>query len=177
MGGECAWRAPLSGIVTERGGGFGNIAYEDDRKYGAFVGGKVNGDRVSFEVPDIDRGTVRFGFHLDGEKLVGDDGAVLTKWTRRWDRPMGPPSVVSKVDPEYSEEARKEHFSGTVKLGILILTNGTVDRRSVKVLSSAGADLDEKAIEAVLQWKFTPPREDCNFYEKRLTLEVNFRLL
>ncbi len=38
-------------------------------------------------------------------------------------------------------------------------------------------DLDEKAIEAVVQWKFTPPRADCSFYEKRLTVEVNFRLL
>jgi TonB family protein len=40
-----------------------------------------------------------------------------------------------------------------------------------------GKDLDETAIAAVRQWKFTPPRQDCKPFEKRVTVEVNFRLL
>jgi TonB family protein len=160
----------------------GHIAYANDRKYAAISGGQLADAQLTFEVADLDRGTLHFGFRLEGQKLLGDDGALLTKWVPRGNPLFGAgkqvaPSLVSKVDPEFSEQARKEHNSGDVKLGILILTNGEVDRRSVRVLSSAGADLDEKAIEAVVQWKFTPPRADCSFYEKRLTVEVNFRLL
>jgi TonB family protein len=155
----------------------GNLAYDNDRKYGAISSGKLDGERLSIEVADPDRGTVRFGFRVAGEKLIGDDGAMLTRWAPRRNRqfdaglPMEP-TMIKTVPPNYSEEARKDHLSGTVKLGIQILTNGDVGRQSVKVLSSAGAGLDEAATAAVVQWKFTPPREDCSFYEKRLTVEL-----
>jgi outer membrane biosynthesis protein TonB len=46
---------------------------------------------------------------------------------------------------------------GKVKLGILILPNGKVDRQSSKVLTTAGKDPDEAAIAAIVQWKFKPP--------------------
>jgi TonB family protein len=160
----------------------GNLAYENDRKYAAISGGKVEGDRVEFEVADVDRGTVRFGFRVEGEKLLGDDGAELKRSASRRNRQFDaglavPPTLISKGDPELSKRARKERLSGTVKLEILILTNGDVDRRSVKVLSSAGLRVDEAAIALVVQWKFTPPREDCSFYEKRMTVVVDIRTL
>jgi TonB family protein len=155
----------------------GHIAYENDRKYTEISGGKVNGEQFDFEVADTDRGTIRFHFHVDGEKLIGDDGAVLTKGVSRRNRQFDagkpvPPSLIHNVSPNNNSKE-----TGTVKLSFLILTNGDVDRQSVKVVSSAGKALDEAAIQALVQWKFTPPREDCNFYEKRMPVEFNFRSL
>lgn len=160
----------------------GNVAYENDRKYGELSRGTVDGEQVSFEVADVDHGRMRFRFRAEGEKLIAEDGTVLTRWVPKRNRqfdaglPMAP-TMIRHVDPNYSEEDRKDKVRGTVKLGILILTNGDVDRQSIKVLSSVSKGLDEAAITAVLQWKFTPPREDCNFYEKRLTVEFTFAWL
>jgi TonB family protein len=153
----------------------GHLAYENDRKYAELSSGKVNGEQLDFEVADTDHGTIRFRFHAEGEKLIGDDGAVLTKWVPRRNRQFDvgkpvPPSIIRSVSPNTNSKE-----TGAVKLSILILTNGDVDPRSIKVGSSAGKALDEAAIQAVVQWKLTPPREDCNFYEKRVPVEFNFR--
>ena len=176
MAGPCVWRCHKTARRFR-----GDLAYENDRKYAAISGAKFLRDRLAFEVADVDRGTLRFRLQVLGDKLVGDDGAVLERWipqrNRQFDagRPVYP-TIRSKVDPDYSEAARKKHFTGTVKLSIMVLTNGDVDP-DVKVVESSGKDLDQAAIKAVRQWKFTPPREDCSFMENRLTVEVNFRLL
>ena len=60
---------------------------------------------------------------------------------------MSAPSILFKVDPEYSEEARQAKYSGTVLLSVVVDTNGTA--RSIRVVKSLGMGLDEKAIEAV----------------------------
>ncbi len=57
----------------------GNLAYENDRKYAEISSGKVSGEQLDFEVDDTDRGTLHFQFHAENEKLIGSDGAVLTK--------------------------------------------------------------------------------------------------
>jgi TonB family protein len=158
----------------------GNIAYEKDRKFAEIQNGVLDGNRLKFQVQDMDRGTMQFHFTLSDGKLSGNDHALLSKYSpRRNPRfdagvPVAP-SVISKVDPEYSEEARQQKLSGNVKLSVEILSNGTAG--DIKVLYSLGKGLDESAISAVRQWKFTPPREDCRPYEKRSTVEVNFRLL
>jgi TonB family protein len=155
----------------------GNLAYDNDRKYAAISSGKLEGQRLSIEVVDLDRGTVRFGFRVEAEKLIGDDGAVLTKWMpqRNWQFDAGLPLPPRSIHTVHPERPNGTGVKGTVKLSVLILTNGDVDGQSVKVLSSAGNELDQAAIKAIRQWKFTPPRDDCNFYEKRITAEFNVR--
>ena len=64
------------------------------------------------------------------------------------------PTVIFKVDPEYSEEARKAKYSGTVMLAVIVDTEGHA--RDIHVVKSLGMGLDEKAIEAVEKWKFKP---------------------
>jgi TonB family protein len=158
----------------------GNIAYEQDHKFAAIQNGVLTGNVFKFQVEDMDHGTMQFHFTLSDGKLSGEDHALLLKYTSRRNPrfdaglPIAP-SIISKVDPEYSEEARQQKLSGDVRLSIEILSNGTAG--DIKVLYSMGKGLDESAIAAVRQWKFTPPREDCRPYEKRVTLEVNFRML
>jgi len=85
------------------------------------------------------------------------------------------PAVVYKVDPEYSEEARKAKYSGTVLLQLVVGIDGKAN--SIKVVKGVGLGLDEKAIEAVQKWKFTPGKKNGQPVPVYATVEVNFRLL
>ena len=85
------------------------------------------------------------------------------------------PSVIFKVDPEYSEEARKAKYSGTVMLAVVVDIEGHA--RDIHVVKSLGMGLDEKAIEAVQKWKFKPGMKGGQAVNVRATIEVNFRLL
>jgi len=86
-----------------------------------------------------------------------------------------PPSVLSKVDPEYSEEARKAKYSGSVMLSIVVNTDGKAEQ--IAVVKSLGMRLDEKAIEAVQKWRFKPGTNKGVPVKVRAQIEVNFRLL
>jgi protein TonB len=85
------------------------------------------------------------------------------------------PAVLFKVDPEYSEEARKAKYSGTVLLSVIVDTEGKA--REIRVVKSLGMGLDEKAIEAVQKWKFKPGMNKGTAVNVRAQIEVNFRLL
>jgi periplasmic protein TonB len=64
------------------------------------------------------------------------------------------PSVLSQVDPEFSEEARKAKFQGLCVLTIIVEADGTPS--NIRVRGGLGMGLDEKAIEAVKKWRFRP---------------------
>ncbi len=85
------------------------------------------------------------------------------------------PGVIFKVEPEYSEEARKAKFQGTVLLSIVVDDKG--QPRDIKVVRSLGLGLDEKAIEAVQKWRFRPGMRNGKPVPVYATVEVNFRLL
>jgi periplasmic protein TonB len=88
---------------------------------------------------------------------------------------VSPPSVILKVEPEYSEEARKAKFQGTVILFVVVDEKG--NPRELKVIRPLGLGLDQKAIEAVEKWKFKPGMKDGKPVAVQATIEVNFRLL
>jgi protein TonB len=85
------------------------------------------------------------------------------------------PGLLFKVEPEYSEEARKAKYQGTVLLYIEVDPSGKAT--NIKVARSLGLGLDEKAIEAVKKWKFKPGYKDGKPVTVAATIEVNFRLL
>jgi TonB family protein len=85
------------------------------------------------------------------------------------------PAVLFKVDPEYSEEARKAKYSGTVLLSVIVDSEGRA--RDIHVVKSLGMGLDEKAVEAVQKWKFKPGMKGGQAVNVRAQIEVNFRLL
>ncbi len=100
---------------------------------------------------------------------------------------VSPPVLIQKVEPTYSQEACIAKSSGTVLLSLIVDEEGMP--RNVKVLRSLGFGLDEKAIEAVHQWRFRPGTIVFKTSPKRYeldksvpvpiaaTIEVNFRLL
>jgi TonB family protein len=85
------------------------------------------------------------------------------------------PQLVSKVEPEYSEEARKAKYQGTVTLYIQVDLDGRA--KNIRVLHSLGLGLDEKAMEAVRKWRFKPGTKDGKAVVVEAQIEVNFRLL
>jgi len=85
------------------------------------------------------------------------------------------PVPIYKPEPEYSEEARKAKFQGTVVLFIVVDEKG--NPRDLKVIRPLGLGLDQKAIEAVQKWKFRPGMKDGHPVSVQATIEVNFRLL
>jgi TonB family protein len=85
------------------------------------------------------------------------------------------PVLLYKKEPEYSEEARKAKYQGTVLLYIEVDPSGKAT--NIRVQHSLGLGLDEKAIEAVRQWKFKPGYKDGKPVTVAATIEVNFRLL
>ncbi|HVY93775.1 MAG TPA: TonB family protein [Bryobacteraceae bacterium] len=85
------------------------------------------------------------------------------------------PELISKVEPEYSEEARKAKYSGSVLLSIVVNTDGKAE--DIKVVKSLGMGLDEKAIEAVQKWRFRPGKNKGVPVKVKAQIEVNFRLL
>ena len=84
------------------------------------------------------------------------------------------PKVTYQPDPEYSEEARKAKYQGVCVLSLIVGPDGKP--RDVKVARSLGLGLDEKAIEAVNQWKFEPAQKDGKPVAVAINVEVTFRL-
>jgi TonB family protein len=77
-------------------------------------------------------------------------------------------------DPPYSEQARKDKFSGTVVVQIIVDTKGDV--RYVNVVKPLGHGLDEKAIETIRTWQFKPAMRNGSPVNVRMPVEVSFRL-
>src|SRR5579871_5865774 len=87
---------------------------------------------------------------------------------------VSPPRVIHQVDPEFSEEARKAKYQGTCTLGLIVGTDGRPSQ--IRVLSSLGMGLDEKAIEAVKNWVFEPAMKDGHPVRVEIAVEVDFHL-
>lgn len=86
-----------------------------------------------------------------------------------------PPVLIFKKDPEYSDEARKAKYQGTVMLDVQIDATGKVT--NARTVRSLGLGLDEKATDAVEKWRFKPATKDGNPVATQAEVEVNFRLL
>lgn len=100
----------------------------------------------------------------------GLDGGVF-----RLGRGVSAPTLLYKVEPEYSEEARKAKYQGTVVLKVIVDSTGRVV--NPLIIRSLGLGLDEKAIEAVRKWKFRPGYKDGKPVPVTAVIEVSFRLL
>jgi TonB family protein len=84
------------------------------------------------------------------------------------------PKAIYSPDPEYSEEARKVKHMGTVVLWLVVGPDGKP--RDIRVLRTLGLGLDEKAIEAVKNWRFEPAMKDGKPVAVQINVEVNFHL-
>lgn len=84
------------------------------------------------------------------------------------------PRVIHVAHPEFSEEAREDKFSGVVVVGLIVGTDGKPEQ--VRVLRGVGHGLDEKALEAVRQYRFQPAMENGKPVPVRVNVQVNFQI-
>jgi len=84
------------------------------------------------------------------------------------------PVPIYTPEPEFSEEARKAKAAGVVLVSIQVDTTGRPSH--IHVLRGIGLGLDEKAMEAVRQYKFKPAMENGHPVAVELNIEVNFQI-
>ncbi len=88
--------------------------------------------------------------------------------------PVSAPGLVYTPNPEYSKAARDAKYEGTCVLMLIVDANGCP--RDVKVARTLGLGLDDKAVEAVKQWRFRPAMKDGKPVAVPVNVEVHFRL-
>jgi TonB family protein len=87
---------------------------------------------------------------------------------------MKPPSVVSSVEPEFSEEARQKKTNGNVQVGLIISAAGTPDY--LWVAKPVGMGLDANAMKSVAQYKFKPATCHDRPVPIPMYIDVNFQI-
>lgn len=85
------------------------------------------------------------------------------------------PKVLFKIEPEYSEEARKARYQGNVLLAFDVDVDGKP--LNIRVVQALGLGLDERAIAAVEKWRFKPGIRNGRPVRSPVSVEVSFRLL
>lgn len=123
------WGDPLSKIVTDSSGpgGGGGIGSGQGGGVGSGAGGGVG--------PGNEWGTG------GGYPHAGQNG-------------FGEPTCVYCPTPEFSDEAVKAKYQGTVLVQAVVTADGRAT--DIHVAKGLGLGLDEKAIDAVRKWRFKP---------------------
>jgi TonB family protein len=83
-----------------------------------------------------------------------------------------PPGVIHRVEPQYPQAPTSRTRSGTVLLDAVIQENGVP--KVVRVLQSLGWELDESAITALEQWRFSPAMKNGMPIKVRMNVEMTF---
>jgi TonB family protein len=84
------------------------------------------------------------------------------------------PQVVRSVQPEFTDEARRANFQGNVSVQLIVDSEG--NPQNVRPVSHLGMGLDEKALEAVRQYKFRPAMYQGHPVAVQILIDVDFHL-
>jgi TonB family protein len=87
---------------------------------------------------------------------------------------VDPPRLLREVRADYTDTARRANLTGEVVLEIVVRRDGTVG--DVRVLQRLGSGLDERAIQAVRQWRFAPARLKGTPVDVIVEVAVEFKL-
>jgi TonB family protein len=85
------------------------------------------------------------------------------------------PVLIHSVEAEFSDEARRAKYQGVCLISLIVDSQG--NPQNIRVVRALGMGLDEKAIEAIRQYKFKPAMKDGRTpVPVMITIEVDFRL-
>jgi periplasmic protein TonB len=84
------------------------------------------------------------------------------------------PQVVYSVDPQFTPEARQADYQGTVAIQLIVDAEGRP--QDIHVVRHLGMGLDQKAVEAVRQYKFRPAMYEGHPVAVQMIIEVGFHL-
>ena len=85
-----------------------------------------------------------------------------------------PPRLLREVKAEYTEDARQRGLAGEVVLEIVVRRDGSVG--DVRLLQGLGGGLNERAVQAVRQWRFAPARRLGAPVDVLVEVAVEFKL-
>lgn len=85
-----------------------------------------------------------------------------------------PPRLLREVKATYSEEARRRNLQGEVVLEIVVRRDGSVG--DMRVLQGLGSGLDQRAMDAVRQWRFAPAQRKGVAVDVMVEVAVEFKL-
>jgi periplasmic protein TonB len=110
----------------------------------------------------------------NGAGLGPGSGGNYGGGLRRIGGGVSSPVVIFQVEPEFSEEARKAKFMGVVTVNLIVDAQGRPE--NVHVLRGVGMGLDQKAVDAVKQYRFKPAMEAGKPVPVQLNVQVDFQI-
>ena len=126
---------------------------------GALVVGAGTAMALSFDVTPQDGAAATAPLHEKVYK-VGDG--------------VSAPVIVHSVDAEFSQKAKDAKYQGVAVVSLVVDAHGMPQH--VHTVKKLGMGLDEKAIEAVRQYRFNPAMRFGKPVAVSINVEVNFRL-
>ena len=84
------------------------------------------------------------------------------------------PVVIHKVVPEFTDAARRVKYQGVASVGLIVDAQGNPE--GVHVVRPLGMGLDQKAVEAVRQYKFKPAMFKGRAVPVQMVIEVDFHM-
>jgi len=130
-------------------------------KQWVFKPGTINGEAVDVVF------NLTINFKLDNKDA--DPNAPL-----RVGGDVKAPVAIEKVEPVYTDEARKARISGIVIVEAIVGRDGLV--KEAHVLKPLPFGLDQAAVDAVKQWIFKPGTLEGKPVDVIFNLTINFRL-
>jgi TonB family protein len=102
-------------------------------------------------------------------------GDLVTELPLRVGNGVTAPTLLFKMEPQYSAEARQAKSQGNVTLSLIVEPDGKTS--NIRVVKGLGLGLDEQAIAAVMQWRFKPGTRNGRPIRVAAQVGVSFRLL
>jgi len=84
------------------------------------------------------------------------------------------PQLIHSVEPEFTEDARRANYQGSVSIKLIVDLQG--NPQDVRLASHLGMGLEEKAIEAVKQYKFKAAMYQGHPVSVQILIDVDFHL-
>ena len=83
------------------------------------------------------------------------------------------PRLLREVKADYTEEARQRNITGEVVMEIVVRRDGSIG--DVRIIKGLGGGLNDRAIQAVRQWKFAPATRQGTAVDVIVEVAVEFR--
>jgi TonB family protein len=94
----------------------------------------------------------------------------------RLDKTMTPPKIIRQIKPRYTEDARRAKIQGVVHVDAVVKTDGTVGETRVTRSLDTQFGLDQRAVEALKEWRFAPGQKEGVAVPVLVEIELTFTL-
>ena len=156
---------PGAGHGNGAGGARGTRGIVGSAGFGNGIGNATGSRSNSAAQQSVRQGG--FGSVVAGNKAPQNHSAIGVA-------PFKPVVVLSKPDPVYPPEARREHIEGQVILSVLFGASGKL--RVLNVVEGLGHGMDEAAVQAAERITFTPAERDGKPVDFASLVHIIFQL-